>query len=79
MKNIDEDANNEEEDYCTSSSSDDDEGDEQGGVFTKEEEEQEELQLISHAIAMALGEDAGGFGTAGFHVVRICSYFILWL
>jgi len=29
-----------------------------------------EIELISNAIITALSNDAGGYGTAGFHVVR---------
>ena len=30
-----------------------------------------EIELISNAITTALSDDAGGYGTAGFHVVRL--------
>ena len=32
-------------------------------------EDEEELQMICDAITTALSEDAGGYGTAGFHLV----------
>ena len=34
-------------------------------------EEAEEMMEICDAVCTALQEDAGGFGTAGFHLVRI--------
>ena len=34
-----------------------------------DEGDEEELQIICNAITTALSEDAGGYGTAGFHVV----------
>jgi hypothetical protein len=35
------------------------------------EEEQEDMMELCEAISTALQEDAGGFGTAGFHLVRL--------
>jgi len=35
-----------------------------------EMEEEEELEIICDAVKTALAEDAGGFGTAGFHLTR---------
>lgn len=37
--------------------------------------EENEIELITNAIVTALSDDAGGYGTAGFHVVR--SYLLL--
>ena len=45
-----------------------DDGDGDGG---QEDDEEEEMALICNAITTALEEDAGGFGTAGFHVVSV--------
>ena len=40
-------------------------------------DEKDEIELISNAIVTALSDDAGGYGTAGFHVVRIVSLFCI--
>ena len=37
---------------------------------TTRKNEEHEIELISNAIVTALSDDAGGYGTAGFHVVR---------
>ena len=42
---------------------------------TTRKNEEHEIELISNAIVTALSDDAGGYGTAGFHVVRT-SYFL---
>jgi hypothetical protein len=42
---------------------------------SKEEEEQSELLEICTAIYTALQIDAGGYGTAGFHLVSLYIYF----
>ena len=34
--------------------------------------EEEEMMEICEAVCTSLQEDAGGFGTVGFHLVRIC-------
>jgi len=41
------------------------------GKDNDDEEEAEEMALICNAITTALQEDAGGFGTAGFHVSKV--------
>ncbi len=46
------------------------------------DEEGEEMELICNAVETALSDDAGGFGTAGFHVVSYiiwCCYSLLTL
>jgi len=43
----------------------------------RKNEEENEIELISNAIVTALSDDAGGYGTAGFHVVRLVSYFYI--
>ena len=42
---------------------------------SQEEEEQSELLEICTAIYTALQIDAGGYGTAGFHLVSLISFF----
>jgi hypothetical protein len=44
----------------------------------EEEEEQSELLEICTAIYTALQIDAGGYGTAGFHLVSLIYIFFLW-
>ena len=41
-----------------------------GGGGEGSEDEAEEMMEICDAVCTALQEDAGGFGTAGFHLVR---------
>jgi len=57
-------------DCSDSDSSSDEDGDSEDGDddSDSEIEEEEELEFICNAITTALADDAGGFGTAGFHV-----------
>lgn len=51
-----------------------------GGEEEEEEDEElEELRHIQQAIETALSDDAGGFGTAGFHKVGFRSWLAGWL
>ena len=45
----------------------------------KSSEEEEEMMEICEAVCTALEEDAGGFGTAGFHLVSLFVDYILLL
>jgi len=52
---------------------DDDDNDDDDNINnndTIEMEEEEELEMICEAVKTALAEDAGGFGSAGFHLSR---------
>ena len=46
---------------------------------TNSRDEKTEIELITNAIVTALSDDAGGYGTAGFHVVRFSSSSFLYV
>jgi hypothetical protein len=52
-----------------------DEGNESKNRSSSDHEEQAELLEICDAIYTALQIDAGGYGTAGFHLVSLISFF----
>ena len=54
---------------------DNNEKEEQAQLTPKQLEEQREIKLICNAIITSLKEDAGGYGTAGFHMVSYYYYY----
>ena len=58
---------------------DDDEQHQKPKLTPKQLEEQQEIKLICNAIITSLKEDAGGYGTAGFHMVSFEIIYIILL
>lgn len=62
---------NDDDDDDDETTDEDEEDDDDDTNGNNEMEEEEELGIICEAVKTALAEDAGGFGTAGFHATRI--------